>query len=50
MAYEIIPLVRHTVDPDAGVLRLALGSATAPGSTWARIADFVERHIERLLR
>lgn len=46
-AYEVIQLARDPADPDAGVLRLALGSATTSGSTWAKIASFVDSPIER---
>lgn len=35
-------------DHDAGVLRLALGGATTPGSTLVRLAEFVKGYVERL--
>lgn len=49
-AYEVIQLRRTHADPPNGLLRLALGSASTPGSAWARIARYVEDRIEVTLR
>ncbi|WP_146044369.1 hypothetical protein [Amycolatopsis sp. BJA-103] len=46
-AYEVIQLTRVPDDPPNGFLRLVLGSGTTSGSTWSRLAGFVERHMDR---
>jgi hypothetical protein len=46
-AYEIIELSRAPGDPIEGVVRLAFGNATLPGSTWSNVTDFVRRAIDR---
>ncbi|WP_410646327.1 hypothetical protein [Amycolatopsis sp. cmx-4-54] len=46
-AYEVVQLTRVPDDPPNGFLRLVLGSGNAYGSTWSRLAGFVETHVER---
>lgn len=47
-AYEVIEIKRTIDDPPGGYLRLALGSGDQRGSTWGRIADFVDRYMNDL--
>ncbi|QXV57508.1 hypothetical protein CVV72_11215 [Amycolatopsis sp. TNS106] len=46
-AYEVVQLTRIPTDPPNGFLRLVLGSGNTFGSTWSRLAGFVETHVER---
>ncbi|TCN37855.1 hypothetical protein EV644_15020 [Kribbella orskensis] len=45
-AYEVIELKRTAADPEAGLLRFALGSGSQHGSTWQRATDYVARCFE----
>jgi hypothetical protein len=45
-SFEVIELARTPTDPPAGLLRLALGDGHGPVSTWKRVTDYVERHLE----
>lgn len=45
-SYEVIELARTPTDPPAGLLRLALGDGHGQVSTWERLTDYVERHLE----
>lgn len=45
-AFEVIELQRRADDPPSGLLRLALGSGNEIGSTWTRVTDYVEQHME----
>lgn len=47
-AYEVIHLRRTAADPPNGLLRLAIGSATTPGSTWTRIAHYVDNQMDAM--
>ena len=47
-SYEIIRLRRHHDDPPGGLFRLALGNGSEIGSTWSRIARYVDVNIESL--
>ncbi len=47
-AFEVIELQRRASDPSAGVLRLVLGSGSQIGSTWTRITNYAEHHMERI--
>lgn len=42
-SYEVIELSRCEGDPPNGYLRLALGSGSEIGSTWARISEYAEK-------
>lgn len=45
-AYEVIELKGTAADPEAGLLRFALGSGSQHGSTWQRATDDVDRCFE----